>query len=343
MGIPNCKEDHGSERDHNCRFRGLGLSPTSLLAGLGRAKKQAQSENATVVCLEPAREECVPIDEEQPEFALEIEEEAKKMLQVHMVKAGIAGKLSLIPFVGEAVIELMRDLAMQRLYQRMNDMFEHFTNRIREIGEDKVDREWFRGEEFQTLLSDAFQQLNATHDEKKLEMLGTALANSGAPGFKEEEQKDLFIRFVRELTPQHIKVLLELAPQPVVLYHFPAITPDTQYIQASDITPRENPDEETVEPLRWNRRPRLSPDGDDLLAIQMLHAYGLVEEEIKSSIDQPRISHISSEGQAREVLRQFIKNVENAKIERSFRLSTLGDRFLKFMGLPKIPTQKESA
>ncbi len=279
----------------------------------------------------------MPIDEERPEFASEIEEEAKKMLQVHIVKAGIAGKLSLIPFVGEAVIELMRDLATQRLYQRMNDMFEYFTNRILEIGEDKVDRDWFRGEEFQTLLSDAFQQLNATHDRKKLEMLGTALANSGAPGFKEEERKDLFIRFVRALSPQHIKVLLELAPQPVVLYDYPTITPDTQHFQESDIKPRENANEKTLEFLRWNRRPRISPDGDDLLALQMLHADGLVEETITSSIDEPRLSSTSDVGQAREALRQFIKNVRNPQIERSFRLSTLGDAFLKFMGLPKTP------
>lgn len=71
----------------------------------------------------------------------------------------------------------------------------------------------------------------------------------------------------------------------------------------------------------------------------MLHAYGLVEEEIKSSIKEPHLSNISSEGQAREALRQFIKNVENADVERSFRLSPLGHDFVNFMGLPKTPTE----
>lgn len=287
----------------------------------------------------------MPIDEEQPEFALEIDNEAKKMLQDKIMSAGIAGALSLIPGVGEAVIELMRDLAMQRLNNRVSDMFQHFTNRIREIGEDKVDREWFRSEEFQTLLSDAFQQLNATHDRNKLEMLGTALANSGALGFKDEERKDLFIRFVRELTPQHIRVLVALAPNPVQLYDYPVVTPDTEYIRASDIRPRaERPDEKTARWLRWNRRPTLMPrSDDDLLALQMLHGYGLVEEQITSSIDEPHFSSISSEGQAREALRQFIKNVENPKIERSFRLSPIGDAFLKFMGLPKANANQTRA
>jgi hypothetical protein len=282
----------------------------------------------------------MPIDEEQPEFALEIKEEAQRGLHKLVVSSQIGGLLHhAIPIIGPAVVELMTDLAIQRTNRRMYEMFEHFTEKVVEIGETKVDREWFQSEEFQNLLFDAFLQLNLTHDRDKIEMLGVALANSGAPGFKEEDRKDLFVRFVREITPQHLKVLLELAPQPAVVYDYPTITPDTQSFQASDIKPRENPDEKTLEFLRWSRRPTVSPDGDDLLALQMLHAYGLVEEGIKSSIKQPSISHISSEGQAREVLRQFIKNVENAEVERSFRISPLGDKFLKFVGLPKTSAE----
>lgn len=283
----------------------------------------------------------MPIDEEQPEFALEIKEEAQRGLHQLIVSSQIGGLLHhAIPIIGPAIVELMTDLAIQRTNKRMYDMFEHFTKKIVEIGENKVDREWFRSEEFQNLLFDAFLQLNLTHDREKIEMLGVALANSGAPGFKEEERKDLFVRFVREITPQHVKVLVKLAPSPVQLLDYPTITPDTKYIGASDIRPRAaSADEKTVEFLRWNRRPRVLPDGDDLLALQMLHAYGLVEEEITSSIKEPHLSHISSEGQAREAFRQFIKNVENAQVERSFRISSLGDRFLKFMGLPKTSAE----
>ncbi|MGA7848321.1 MAG: hypothetical protein WCA13_04365, partial [Terriglobales bacterium] len=83
---------------------------------------------------------------------------------------------------------------------------------------------------------------------------------------------------------------------------------------------------------------------DDLFAVQMLHAYGLVEEEIKSSIKEPHFSNISSAGQAREALRQFIKNVENAEVERSFRLSALGHDFVNFTGLrePTTPPAESS-
>jgi len=274
----------------------------------------------------------VPVDEEQPDVALEISTEAKRMLQGKIVSSGVAGALSLIPGVGAAVIELMTELAIQRTNNRVKEMFEHFTTKVREVGEDKVDREWFRSEEFQTLLYEAFSQLNVTHDREKIEMLGVALANSGSPGFKEEERKDLFIRFVRDLTRQHLKVLLDLAPTQLPIPASPA---------QSGVQPL---DKETAGSFWWTSRPTVTPKDDDLLALQMLHAYGLVEERLKSSIEQPRLpSKFTSESQIRDAVKKFSKSIESPAVTRSFRLSLLGNEFLKFMGLPKSPTKAESA
>jgi len=264
----------------------------------------------------------VPIDEEQPDVALAISTEAKRMLQGKLMSSGVAGVLSLVPGVGAAVIELMTELAIQRTNNRVKEMFEHFTTKIREVGEEKVDREWFRSEEFQTLLYEAFSQLNVTHDREKIEMLGVALANSGAPGFKEEERKDLFIRFLRDLTRQHLKVLVQLAP--------------TRLPMPASRSAPEALDEETERKLKWSSRPTLRSKHDDLLALQMLHAYGLVEENITSSIVQPSIpSRFTSESHVMDAIKKFSKNIEHPMVTRSFRLSPLGYEFLKFMGLPK--------
>ncbi|MBI3476670.1 MAG: hypothetical protein HY010_13135 [Acidobacteria bacterium] len=243
------------------------------------------------------------------------------MLQEKLVSSGIAGLLSLVPGVGAAVSELMTELAIQRTNNRVKEMFEHFTARVHEVGEEKVDREWFRSEEFQTLLYEAFSQLNVTHDREKIEMLGTALGNSGAPGFKEEERKDLFIRFVRDLTRQHVKVLLQLVPN---------------YLPMRASGTVEPLNEETERKLKWGSRPTVNPRADDLLVLQMLHAYGLVEEHINSSIVQPRIpARFTSENQMIGALKKVTKNMEHPTVTRSFRLSPLGNDFLKFMGLPK--------
>jgi hypothetical protein len=159
---------------------------------------------------------------------------------------------------------------------------------------------------------------------RRIEMLGVALANSGAPGFKEEERKALFIRFVRDLTRQHLKVLVELAPRGLPM---PASRASVEAL-----------DEETERKLKWSSRPALRPRNDDLLALQMLHAYGLVEENITSSIEQPSIpSRFTSESQIMDAIKKFSKNIEHPSVTRSFRLSPLGDEFLKFMGLPKPP------
>jgi hypothetical protein len=268
----------------------------------------------------------VAIDEEQPEVALDISREAKRMLQGKLVSSGVAGVLSLVPGVGAAVMELMTELAIQRTNDRMKEMFDHFTHRIQDTGEDKVDREWFRSEEFQTLLYESFQQLLVT-DRQKIEMLGVALANSGAPGFKDEDRKDLFVRFVRELTSQHLKVLLSLVPQTL---RFDSTEPPMS--------------EEESQVWKWRTRPKVSPSDDDLLAMQMLNAYGLVEENITASIHPPSIpSSFKSENQIRSAVKKISKSVEKPSITRTFRLSPLGGDFLKFMGLPKSEAQNSTA
>jgi hypothetical protein len=266
----------------------------------------------------------VPIDEEEPDVALAISNEAKRMLQGKLVSSGVAGVLSLVPGVGAAVIELMTELAIQRTNNRVKEMFEHFTTKIREVGEEKSDREWFRSEEFQTLLFEALRQLHVTHDREKIEMLGVALANSGAPGFKDEERKDLFIQFVRDLTRQHLKVLVELAPTRLPM---PASRPAVEPLN-----------DEAARRLKWISRPTVRPENDDLLALQMLHAYGLVEENLRSSIKQPQIPRIPSTpsmNQIQNAMSKFSKSIRDPKVTRSFRLSPLGYEFLKFMGLPK--------
>ncbi len=57
----------------------------------------------------------MPIDEEQPDFALAIKEEAQRTLQQKIVSSGLGGLLHhSIPIVGPAVIELLTDLAIQK-------------------------------------------------------------------------------------------------------------------------------------------------------------------------------------------------------------------------------------
>jgi hypothetical protein len=258
----------------------------------------------------------VAIDDELEKSALaaEIRDESERTVQEMFVKSGMAGTISLIPLgVGSAINEMLTQLAVRRTYQRMAELFDEMAKQIRDLGEEKINREWFRSEEFQTLLFEALHQLHVTQDKQKIEMLGRALANSGAKEFREESQKELFLQLIRDLTAQHIAMLHELAP--------PSLKAE----------PGSSPSPEEL--WSWDERPDRMGYGPDLLILQTLAANGLVVENLKSeAIREPAIGPSSSQSEIVKAVRNFIKDVQKPPL-RYFCLSDLGVNFLKFVGL----------
>jgi len=224
----------------------------------------------------------------------------------------MAGVLPKIPFgVGSDINEIFRESAFRYAQERTNKMIEEIAQHIDALGETKIDREWFRGEEFQTLLFEALHQLYVTHSEERIKMLGKALANSGAVDFKDESRKDIFLRLIRELAPQHIEMLRRLLPPK----------------RPSTFTAEQYPDSQL-----WNNRPNIVRRGTDLLVLQMLAANSLVKETPKANkLRVPSISLTSSESDAQRALNELVKQIQEPP-ERSFALSELGRDFLKFVG-----------
>ncbi len=121
--------------------------------------------------------------------------------------ATVAGILSLIPGVGAAIQNLLDGRARASFEQRWLELFTDFRTRIEEIRAFIPDESYFGSEEFQTLLFLVLQQLITTHDRKKLRLLADALANSGTASFQGEENKELFIRLIRDLSVHDISAL----------------------------------------------------------------------------------------------------------------------------------------
>lgn len=246
---------------------------------------------------------------EKSAVAAEIREESEKSIQSMLVRAGVVGATSLLDGlldpvaslkfgVGAAIHEMLTQLAFRRTYQRMQEMFEQMNRRIDALGDGKIVPEWFRSEEFQTLLFEAFHQLRVTEDKSKIKMLGTALANSGATEFNDEDRKEMFLRLIRELMPQHIVLLRRLLPNHV----------------------------------RWQMRPQITAEGTDLLALQMLAANSLVEEGLETKeVRMPSVDITSSRSGAERALQDFFKQLQRPPL-RHFKLSKLGRDFLKFVG-----------
>ncbi len=258
---------------------------------------------------------------EKSEVAAEIVEEAERSVQAMLMRSGITGMVSLIPSVGDTINQMLTELAFKRTHDRMLRMFQEMSSRIREVNQEKINREWFRSEEFQTLLFEAIHQLHVTHDQQKINMLGAALANSGLEGFGSDDRKELFLQLIRTLTPQHIAKLNELLPVPQH-YGLPRPTsPDWS--------------EKDSEEWMWKARRSVKGKGADMLVLQMLAANALVEESLDSAPAQRlRISSTPTIREAKRALESLGKQTKKPPV-RSFLLSELGRDFLRFVGSSK--------
>jgi hypothetical protein len=252
---------------------------------------------------------------EKSEIAAQLEEEMERSVQSMLLRSGFTAAISRIPLgVGDGINAMLAELAISRIHQRMYEMFEEVASRIAELSQEQVSREWFRSEEFQTLLFEAINQLHVTHDREKIRMLGNALANSGTTRFSTDQRKEVFVQLIRDLTSEHVRVLHRLAAPP-----------------AESFGPEL--DSDTINWIQWERRPSLESDDRDLLLLQTLAGRGLVEERLESA----PISHIAVPATESQALEEFFKQLQKPP-RRLFRLSHLGNDFLEFVGGSKSST-----
>jgi hypothetical protein len=224
---------------------------------------------------------------------------------------GVAAAIAAIPYAGSVIASLMGGRAKRRVVSRAIEMFEAIKHRLEQLDESKVNIDFFEGEEFQTLLVLALEQLQTTHDKDKLHMLACGLANSGALEFSAETRKEMFVRILRDLSPNHVRVLKDLLP----------------------ISQRHR----DAGPEFW---PTLHEPHDEVLAVlQYLAANGLVEESLKSEmkISDPRYANRWTPSDAERAINDALK----AAPSRHFRISELGLDFLKYFGLGEIPMPTE--
>src|ERR1700730_16401768 len=117
-----------------------------------------------------------------------------------------------IPLAGGALSSILAGRAQRRMQERVTDVFEAFKERVEQMQEDKIDQKFFESDEFLTLFTLTLEQTQTTHDKAKLNMLATGLANSASSDFISESRKELFLRILRDLAPEHVSVPHEMRP-----------------------------------------------------------------------------------------------------------------------------------
>ena len=100
----------------------------------------------------------------------------KEDAETEIPKIALRTAISLIPYAGSAINEIVGGLAQRRAQERLKDMFAALKDRLDSLDEEKVDSEYFDSQEFQTVLYLLIERLHTTHDKEKLRMFG------GMPG-----------------------------------------------------------------------------------------------------------------------------------------------------------------
>ena len=136
----------------------------------------------------------------------------KEDLEPFVGKKSLNAAIAAVPFVGSVILSIASDIGTRKSYERAIEMFRLIKQNLEHLDESQLDKDFFTTDEFQTLLFLAFEQLRTTHDKEKQAMLAAALSNSGTTDFSAEERKELFVRVLRDLSPQHIRVLKGLLP-----------------------------------------------------------------------------------------------------------------------------------
>lgn len=174
-----------------------------------------------------------------------------------------------IPVAGNAISSILAGGAKRRVVERVEEALRAMKEKLENVEKTKIDEEYFKSDEFMTILLLAIEQLQTTHDKKKIQMIANALANSGIVDFSSDSRKELFMRIMRDLSPQHVSMLATMG------VHRAAF-------------------EQT------------NPTGENLTVLQSLAAHGLVEESYKK--EQPLIPNrdFANQREAKNALAKLI-------------------------------------
>ena len=209
-----------------------------------------------------------------------------------IVKAGLGG----IPVIGAAAAEIFSIVIEPPLSKRRVEWIEAIAHRLKRL-EEKVENftieKLASNEMFITTVLHASQISVRNHQKEKLEALCNAISNSALPDPPEESIQLMFLNWIDELTPWHLRILKFFDSPERWIKEFNIIIPDWPVKTPLDVFFHIFPEMKKQEPF-FNL---LFQDLADLKEL-------LTEDKLRSDMKKMaylRISHTTSFG------KQFIK------------------------------------
>jgi hypothetical protein len=117
--------------------------------------------------------------------------------------------LSFLPLVGDTAVEILNYIISTPLEKRRNAWFQSLGEKVLKLERSgKVDVDELKQNElFVTIVMQATQAAIRSHEDEKLEALRNAVSNTALNCSIDESIQQMFIRFVDEFTPWHIRLL----------------------------------------------------------------------------------------------------------------------------------------
>ena len=112
--------------------------------------------------------------------------------------------------IGDIVTGLMGSVSQARWNERVAELLQDFAARIEILSEEVLDVPYYGSEEFQALLIEAVDQERTNRFVEKRKMLAAGLARSGTGTFRDDPNKETFLRTLRDLTLNDHDLLRQL-------------------------------------------------------------------------------------------------------------------------------------
>jgi hypothetical protein len=123
-----------------------------------------------------------------------------------IAETSLRGLISLIPYIGGAVIEITLEHRNRVKTERITNFVEQLKAYFKDIDKSKVDNEFIQSNRFSDIFEDVINTVSKTDDDKKAERLKQLLSGSIAPNASVNRFEN-FIDLIRRLNDDQILIL----------------------------------------------------------------------------------------------------------------------------------------
>lgn len=188
-------------RDERARTRATGVSHPIVVG------EPRQMQTRVPVSTPRSRGRKPPV---QPISVVRLEGEGPGDALLEVSKAAALSALSYVPVIGPVLRELVGvswvDLRAERL-----ERFAAQLGRDVEQLQGRIDEEFVRHSEFESLAEQALERVAQRRNEAKIERFSAAVANSATIDRPEERLRDRYLDWLDELRPVHLAVLMAIS------------------------------------------------------------------------------------------------------------------------------------